>query len=117
MELIPNSNAEQILSDIEGVSVVNLQINREGLKPKKGLLTTPKSIAKELIKDKTPFVIGHNLSPGAKGMEIILFYKGKKIARTAASDVQPLAYHEIKDRQLRAIYADWDCLNKIFGRV
>lgn len=117
MELIPNSNAEQILSDIEGVSLVHLQIDREGYRSRKGMLTTPKAMAKELAKDETHFFIGHSPSPGAKGMEIVLFYKGKKIARTASSEVQPLSYYVIKGVGLRALYSNWDCLNQIFGRV
>lgn len=117
MELIPGSSAEQILSEFEGVSIVPLKIDREGFRPKKGMLITPKAVAKELVKNETPFLISHSPSPGAKGKEIVLFYKGKKIARTASSDVQPLPYYEIKGAGLRALYTDWDCLNQIFGRI
>ncbi len=92
MELIPDSNAEQILLDIEGFSIVYLQANRRWIKFRKGKLTTPKAMAKELVKDETHFIIGHNPSPGAQGLEI-------------------------KGGELNAIYSDRNCLNQIFGRI
>jgi hypothetical protein len=117
MEIIPGSNGEELLSNIEGVSIVITQIDRKGFNPRKGMLTTPKTMAKELVKDCTDFLIGRSSSPGAKGLEIVLYYKGNKIARTASEDVQPQTYYEIKGVELRALYSDWDCLNQIFGRI
>ena len=51
MELIPNSNAEQILSNIKGISFVHLESDRKGVKARRGMLTTLKAMAKELVKD------------------------------------------------------------------
>lgn len=117
MELLPGSNAEKILSNIEGVSIVDLHVDRIDHKDKKGILTTPRAIAKELFKDETHFLIGHSTSPGAYELEIVLYYKGEKIARTASRNIQPKYYYEIKGSQLKALCADWDCLNQIFGKI
>ena len=116
MELVPGTGAEEILASVEDITVVELTVNRSSFEPKLALLTTPRAIAKELLKKESLFFIAQTPSTGMKGFEISLFYEGKKIARTAPENVQPRTWYEIKGRGLRALYQDWDCLNQIFGK-
>lgn len=117
MELIPHSDSREILQNIEGMEIVELSSDRDNAPRKLALLTSPKSIARQLLNEVNPFLIGHSPSAGSKELEIRLFYRGKAVARTSPKDTQPRFWYKVKNRQLRALYSDWDCINQIFGRI